>query len=147
MNTGNKQQNNHEKALAWLSMGDTGPLTTQERVASLFDQLDVYRLALAFACGEEEWPGTGWGKESTEILAVAQNEIRHGRTPEWLSEDWAEPNGPEIVAVNADLWAAIRFLIQGMAIMGSVRVTHRSLHEQVVEIARLIDKQEAANGQ
>jgi len=77
--------------LIWLS---GGALTAVE---ALLDQLDVYRLALAMATGEEPAPGldntflpdpeSPESCSAQDYISCAQDELRHGRGPEWLTED------------------------------------------------------------
>jgi len=82
-----------ERALDWLTKGDTTSISTQERVAALLDQIDVYRLALAFACGDREMPGDDEDEGASPFvfdqgagvaIGMAQDELRHGRRPKWL---------------------------------------------------------------
>lgn len=45
----------------------------------------------------------------------------------------------ETITVNADLWHDMRFLVQGLAIMGTLKHDHSELHEGVIALARRLD--------
>jgi len=43
------------------------------------------------------------------------------------------------ITVDAVLWKSMKFLIEGLAIMGTVRLSHPALHGEVVKLARLTE--------
>src|ERR1035441_5553254 len=95
---------NRQKAVAALELATKknqdrtgwwcGPSLEQTAlVESLLDRLDVYKLALAMACGDHELCGAKLSHteiDAQQLLETAQDELRHGRGPDWLTEDHDE---------------------------------------------------------
>jgi len=43
------------------------------------------------------------------------------------------------IMVDAVLWKSLKFLVEGMAIMGTVRLSSPGLHSEVVKLARILE--------
>jgi hypothetical protein len=48
-------------------------------------------------------------------------------------------NGWSTVTIDAEVWKSVRFFIEGLAIMGTVKHDHPELHRNVVKLARAIE--------
>lgn len=55
----------------------------------------------------------------------------------------ANPTPPQAqaatITVDAVLWKSMKFLIEGLAIMGTVRLSHPALHGEVIKLARMVE--------
>lgn len=47
--------------------------------------------------------------------------------------------------VNADLYKAMVFFIEGLAFMGTLKVDHPEAHAEVIKLARMIDADRAGD--
>ena len=61
--------------------------------------------------------------------------------PKRSSEPAPEPKPRPKVEVDPVLWRSICFTVRGMAIMGTVKHDHPTLHQWFVDLARCLDEQ------
>ena len=47
------------------------------------------------------------------------------------------------IMVDAVLWKSMKFLVEGLAIMGTVRLSSPALHSEVVKLARILEANDA----
>lgn len=78
---------------AWCEYdeADAKVLTESTRAVCMADaklaelaELEVYKLALAYATGHQCWPKPCGTCDMDDCIATAQDELRHGRRPSWL---------------------------------------------------------------